>query len=150
MEETIARVSHEVFQIITNPPTTGNITEWCKRLKCWEQVRDQLSQADALSDIGSELIGGDQVKEGQIEELSNISKDYKDNLMRVLEVSSESWTLGARWALETDALDGKQRQLCLKMAGAVKRGREISESDAEAAVEIIEIAAHLGFPLSAG
>jgi len=149
MEETIARISHEVFRIITNPPTTGNITEWCKRLKCWEQVRDQLSQADALSDIGSELIGGDQVKEGQIEELSNISKDYKDNLMRVLEVSSESWLLVARWALETDALDGRQRQLALKMARAVKRGSEISESDAEAAVVIIETATHLGFPPSA-
>ena len=34
---TIAELSHEVHRIITNPPGSRNITEWCKSERCWDR-----------------------------------------------------------------------------------------------------------------
>ena len=43
LQVAIAELSHEVHRIITNPPRSRNITEWCKSERCWADVRDSAS-----------------------------------------------------------------------------------------------------------
>ena len=40
LQETIIRISHEVWKVITNPPRGGNVTEWCKKVDCWNAVKN--------------------------------------------------------------------------------------------------------------
>jgi len=145
----IADLSHEVFRIISNPPGGRNITEWCKSERCWEQVRNQASR-EAMARIANELIGASSVREEQRRALSDLPSDFMENLKRVVSVGPELWRMLADWAGETESIDPHQRQLALRIARALDRGREISPTDAERAVAILEQANALGFDIGQG
>ena len=36
----VPEVTQQVRQVITNPPGSANVTEWCKKGECWNAVRD--------------------------------------------------------------------------------------------------------------
>ena len=143
---TIAELSHEVYRIIDNSRGGRNTTEWCKSELCWEQVRSQASR-EAVARISSELMDFSSTREEQKRTVSNLSADYVANLERVVGVSSDRWRMLADWAGETESIDATQRQLALKIARAIERGREISAPDAERAVMILDQAVALGFEI---
>lgn len=144
MQETIAKVSHEVFRIITNPPNAQNITEWCKSEKCWDAVRSGASR-EAISLIREELLGAEATKREAKRTISEYSTSYVQNLERVVALSSEGWRMLMEWGAETNALDPSQRQLALSVGKAIKFGRTISSNDAERAVVVLDRADELGF-----
>jgi hypothetical protein len=144
MQETVARSSHEVHRIITNPPNARNITEWCKSEKCWESVRNGASR-EAIGLLRDELLGAEAVRQENIRALSEYSSSYVQDLERVVAVSSEGWHLLAVWGSETNALDPPQRRLALSLSRAVRSGRNISPEDAEGAVAVLDRAVELGF-----
>ena len=142
----IAELSHEVYRIIDNSRGGRNTTEWCKSERCWEQVRSQASR-EAVARISSELMDLSSTREEQKRTVSNLSADYVANLERVVGVSSDRWRMLADWAGETESIDAIQRQLALKIARAIERGREISAPDAERVVMILDQAIALGFEI---
>ena len=142
----IAEFSHEVYRIIDNSRGGRNTTEWCKSELCWEQVRSQASR-EAVARISSELMDFSSTREEQKRTVSNLSADYVANLERVVGVSSDRWRMLADWAGETESIDATQRQLALKIARAIERGREISAPDAERVVMILDQAVALGFEI---
>ena len=142
----IAELSHEVYRIIDNSRGGRNTTEWCKSERCWEQVRSQAPR-EAVARISSELMDFSSTREEQKRTASNLSADYVANLERVVGVSSDGWRMLADWAGETESIDAIQRQLALKIARAIERGREISAPDAERAVMILDQAIALGFEI---
>ena len=142
----IAELSHEVYRIIDNSRGGRNTTEWCKSERCWEQVRSQASR-EAVARISSELMDLSSTREEQKRTVSNLSADYVANLERVVGVSSDRWRMLADWAGETESIDAIQRQLALKIARAIERGREISAPDAERVVMILDQAVALGFEI---
>jgi hypothetical protein len=144
MQEAIARTSHEVHAIITNPPSERNITEWCKSEKCWDSVRNGASR-EAIGLIRDELLGAEAVRQENIRAVSEYSSSYVQDLERVVSVSSEGWHMLAVWGAETDALDPSQRQLALSLSRAVRSGRNISPENAERAVAVLNRADELGF-----
>lgn len=144
MQEAIIKASHDVFRIITSPPSARNITEWCKSEKCWEAVRTGVSR-EAVSLIRGELLGADAAKHEMKRALSECSVSYVQNLKRVLALNPEGWKILARWGAETDALDLAQRQLALNVGKAIVYGKNISAPDAEKAVVILDRADELGF-----
>jgi hypothetical protein len=144
MQEVIAKVSHEIFRIITNPPSSQNITEWCKSEKCWDAVRGGASR-EAIGLIGNELLGADATKREVKRAMSEISASYVANLKRIVELNPEGWRILMRWGAETSALDPSQRQLALSISKAITFGRTISSTDAERAVVILDRANELGF-----
>ena len=56
----------------------------------------------------------------------------------------------AQWAAETESIDANQRQLAIRIALAIERGRDIRAQDAELGVEVLDRAGALGFPVEAG
>ena len=149
LQVAIAELSHEVHRIITNPPRSRNITEWCKSDRCWADVQDSAS-GDPLRRIGAELLGAAATRDEQKLSISNLPSDYVQNLQRLVRVSPQGWTMLAAWAAETESIDATQRQLALRIGRAIERGRDIRAQDAELAVEVLDRAAALGFPVEAG
>lgn len=39
-EKEIVKVSKFIQQSIVNPPGGANVGEWCKKEKCWKEIRD--------------------------------------------------------------------------------------------------------------
>ncbi len=144
MQDTIAKVSHEVFRIITNPPNVQNITEWCKSEKCWDAVRSGASR-EAVGLIRNELLDAEATKREAKRAISEFSASYVQNVKRVVDLSSEGWHMLMEWGAETNALDPSQRQLALRISKAIKFRREISSNDAERAVVVLDRADELGF-----
>ncbi len=144
MQEAIVGTSHEVYRIITNPPSARNITEWCKSEKCWDAVRTTGSR-EAVGLVRDELLGADAAKRENKRALSEYSASYVQNLERVVAVSSEGWRLLVEWGAETNALDASQRRLALNLSKAMRGGRNVSPEDAENAVIILDRASELGF-----
>ena len=146
LQEVIAELSHDVHQIITNPPMARNITEWCKAERCWGIVRNSVSR-DPVDRIEHELLNTAATRSEQKRSLTNISSDHVENLRRLVEVNSEGWKMLADWGTQTGAIDPAQRQLSLRIGRALQRGNSIRPSDAERAVEILDRARELGFAL---
>ena len=144
LQEAIAELSHEVYRIITNPPTARNITEWCKTEACWDAVRNSASRTP-MDRISNESLNVEETRREQKRSLSNLSSEHVQNLKRLVEVNSEGWTILASWGVETGSLDASQRQTAVRVGRALQRGNSIRPQDAERAVEILDKAAALGF-----
>ena len=144
LQEAIAELSHDVYRIITNPPTARNITEWCKAEACWDAVRNSASRTP-MDRISNELLNVEETRREQERSLSNLSSEHVENLKRLVEVNSEGWTILASWGVETGSLDASQRQTAVRVGRALQRGNSIRPQDAERAVEILDKAAALGF-----
>ena len=143
-QEAIARTSHEIFRIITDPPSARNITEWCKSEKCWDAVRTNASR-DSVDLMRDELLAADAARRNHRRAISEYSASYVKDLERVVAVSSDGWRILAGWGAETNALDPSQRKLALDLSKAVRSGRSISPQEAERAVSILTRAEELGF-----
>ena len=148
LQEVIAELSHDVHRIITNPPTTRNITEWCKAERCWEIVRTSVSRAP-VNRIERELLDTAATRREQERSMSSVSSDHVENLRRLVEVNSEGWRMLADWGTGTGSIDPGQRQLALRIGRALQRGSSIKPADAERAVEILDRARELGFAVEA-
>lgn len=148
LEGVIADISHEVHQIITNPPDGRNITEWCKSESCWEAVRGKASRT-AIGRIREELLNVDGTRRERKRSISSITASHVENLTRVVELNSEGWNMLASWGAETNSLSPAQRQLATRIERALRLGREIKPGDATGGVEILKLADELGFRVTA-
>ena len=146
LQVAIAELSHDVHRIITNPPMARNITEWCKSDLCWESVRTASSRSP-MGRIGDDLLDTAGTYNEQKRALSNLSSDYVENLKRLVEVRPEGWKLLEEWGAETESIEPSQRQLARRIGRAMDRGYEIKAPDAERAVELLDQATALGFPI---
>ena len=144
LQEAIAELSHDVYRIITNPPTARNITEWCKAEACWDAVRHSAHRVP-MDRISNEILNVEATRRERKRSLSDLSSDHVENLKRLVEVNSEGWTMLASWGAETGSLDPSERQTAVRVGRALQRGNSINPQDAERAVEILDKAAALGF-----
>jgi hypothetical protein len=148
MEEAVAVLSQEVHRVIIQGAGSRNVTEWCKNEKCWDSVRGGASR-EGIHAIQGELIGVDAARRETKRAISELPETYVENLKRLVEVSSESWSTLATWGAQTRALDPAQRQLALSVGRAMRLGRQISPDDAERAVATLDHAKAMGFEVVA-
>ena len=148
LQDVIAKLSHDVHRIITNPPTARNITEWCKAERCWEIARTSASR-DPVDSIGGELLNTSATRREQRRSIASVSSDHVENLRRLVEVNLEGWKLLADWGTGTGAMDPSQRQVAFRIGRAIQRGTSIKPQDAERAVEILDRAKAFGFAVEA-
>ncbi|MEX0732557.1 MAG: AIPR family protein [Aquisalimonadaceae bacterium] len=144
LQQAIKNVSHEVQRIITNPPNNRNITEWCKRKECWDQVRG------ATIDIGQSL-------ERELIDVSRSASRRPDKgiegpndqdlalIKQVSDLPAEQWFQISKWAKETNNLQGWQRSIAFSIGRIINRGGAVSPKQAKQGVIILEEAQDLGF-----
>ena len=149
LQVAIAELSHEVHRIITNPPSSRNITEWCKSERCWAGVRDSASR-DPLRHIGAELLGAAATRDEQKLSISNLPSDYVQNLRRLVRVSPGGGQCSPSGRRKRNRSTPPSGSLPYGSAGRSNGGRDIRAQDAELAVGVLDRAAALGFPVEAG
>lgn len=144
--DTIIEASEIVHRHITNPPGGRNITEWCKKEQCWEDLFAlNLKLPDELE---KELISIDGRERTEIDRGIDSSDDEdRKKISEVMKVPADTWFRIARWAKETGNLQPWQRSLSFSLGNLAKRGRETSRKQAVQALRILEEAHRLGFEI---
>src|SRR5258708_7092844 len=102
--EAILLLSVKVHQHITNPPAGGNITEWCKKESCWQSLIEvefemPIALEEELIPVGLSFTAPDRGIDTPTDEERKLIEE-------VAKVPSEVWFRIAKWAKETDNLQG--------------------------------------------
>lgn len=143
LEEAIQLASGKVHQHIISPPAGGNVTEWCKKETCWQNLKEV--EFELPSALVKELI--------PIEKSFSITADRGIDtpnleelalIVEVAEIPAEVWFRISKWAKETDNLQGWQRGIAYSMGKLLGSGRVPSRKQAVQAKKILENAERLG------
>ena len=112
MEAEIVAISRFVQKLIVNPPGGANVSEWCKKEKCWSLIRDY--SYDLSSGLESELVSvarPSSVTTPAPVSIDSLTEEEQALIDEVAAVSAETWFALSRWAKETKNFQPWQRSL---------------------------------------
>lgn len=97
-------------QIQDTPDGITNVTEWCKKERCWAKVQEL--EISLGQNMVSELIDTEEINEREKGAQKNQKIDNGiHNQSYVVEKGAEYWKLFARWALEHNILNKKEMDI---------------------------------------
>lgn len=142
--EAIRGIAEAVYEVITKPPKGGNVTEWCKKLACWEAVLG--SNVHLSRDLEAELIkvgpgrrlGGEKFPTGGDAEAAAVVDQARA-------VAAETWFMVSKWAKETDSLAPWQRGLAFSLGRIGAAGRAPTMKQAVQGLRLLKEAVDLGY-----
>jgi hypothetical protein len=146
LRNAIARVSQEVFSLISSPPGQQNVTEYCKKEACWKAVK--ALEIDLPSELTGELL--ELGSAGHKKNTANESPrdDASDELVKaVAQISGEEWFAIANWAKVTENLMPWQRSLSYSLGKLANAQRNPSFKQAKQGKILRDKAIELGFVL---
>jgi len=131
-----------VHGVVTNPPGGRNVTEWCKKLECWERVR--ALPIELAPGMAGELVA---VGRPNDERQSIEGPDASDIelIQRVARVAGDTWFEISRWAAQTQNLASWQRSIAFGLGKLAKQSRLPSRKQAAQGIVILRDAHKKGF-----
>lgn len=126
-----------VREVILHPPQNRNITEWCKREECWSAVLQLPLQLNLPEVEEGSSEGPEQTAAATPEEMQAIE------LVRA--IPADVWYAAAKWAKDTDSLQGWQRGLAYSLGTVSVRGRSPSVKQAVQGCRLLFEARRRGF-----
>ena len=147
LQEAIRDISVEIYKAITNPPNARNITEWCKRKECWDQVK-QLTIPLTVK-LDSELISISRAATQAADKgIEGPNEEDKKLILQISEMQADTWFEISKWAKETNNLQPWQRSLAFSIGKLLGRSASVSHKQAKHGIEILEEAGKLGFKIN--
>jgi hypothetical protein len=137
-------LSVHAHEHVTAPPGGQNVTEWCKKEKCWEQFRELDLELPAKVDTG--LITRERAarrSEHTLDEQASAAE--AEIIARVAGIQAETWFSLAAWAKDTQTLMPWQRSLSFSLGRLAGTGRPPSRKQATQGEKILNEARSLGF-----
>ena len=145
LEKAIVEVSAIVRNVIINPPGGANVSEWCKKEKCWETVKEcDYIISDLLK---KELLetSSESIKSLPINSIEALTEDDQKLIDHAAMISAETWFALSRWAKETNNFQPWLRSMLFSVGTLVGRGRKPSIKQAKHALNALEKAKEKGF-----
>lgn len=147
LEKEIVKISRIVHEHIINAPGGANVSEWCKKKKCWDELKDnnyhiseelsaELSDANSQVKVVSSKSGSD---------LNVATTEEKELIDKIALIEPEVWFSIAKWAKETNNLQGWQRSIAFSLGSLGKRGKTPSYKQAVQGDIIYKVAQEKGF-----
>lgn len=147
LEAEIVKVSKMVHEYIINAPGGANVSEWCKKKKCWDELKTY--EYHISNELSAELGEGDsQVKVVSAKSNSDLNvatTEEQEIIDKVALIAPEIWFSIAKWAKETNNLQGWQRGISFSLGTLAKRGKKPSYKQAVQGEIIYEAAKEKGF-----
>ncbi|HEV7346870.1 AIPR family protein [Telluribacter sp.] len=136
LQSFIAKLIDTVWIHITQPPKQGmNVTEWCKRLECWNTLKDKYVDASILND---QLVNTGQ--EGKL-----LSEQQVKIIESASSIKGAIWFALAKWAKANSQLSPFDRKLAYNLGVLHNRGTKLSPKQADNAMRIRREAQEKGF-----
>jgi hypothetical protein len=142
LRKAIETVATSVYGSITTPPTgsTANVTEWCKKVACWERVQ-ALDLTLDLDGLKPPRLNAD----GSIPQRTPETSEDADRIAVIQRVPAPTWKELASWAKQTGNLQAWERSLAFSLGGLAERGFRPSPKQAVHGERILREAQELGF-----
>ena len=146
-EEAIAELSYPVHEVIVNPSgSVRHVGEWCKKLDCWKTVEEFSWKVPA--GLATELGGLDLERPSlrPSDAATGVSPSEQKLIDQVGGVASDIWFGIAKWAKETDNLQGWQRRISFSLGRLSLEGGIPSLKQARQGRILHDEAVRLGYP----
>ena len=146
LESEIIEVSRFVQQMIVNPPGGANVSEWCKKEKCWQSIRDY--EYTVSSALEKELLSVDRPSAPErkpTQGINAVTEEEQALIDQVATIPAETWFALSRWAKETKNFQPWQRSLLFSVGSLVGRGQKPSVKQATHAIKAYKEAKTKGF-----
>lgn len=141
----IETLSIQAHEHITTPPGGQNVTEWAKKLACWEAFRDLSIQIP--TSLRSELVtrDGARTAEGAHVFEEQVNEAESEIVAKVAAVEAQTWFDIAAWAKDTQSLQSWQRSISFTLGKQASNGKPPTRKQAVQGERILEEARALGF-----
>lgn len=146
LEDQIVILTQEVYEFITGPRETENVTEWCKKEACWQRAK---SYAWTFNDpFAYTLVSKSEEK---IEEKEEKSKQKLANeidaLKEILARGSEYWMQMLQWGMTRKLLSEKEVSILKMVINMNRTGRIPTDKQAKVVMQSRERLIKEGMPL---
>lgn len=136
-----------VHEQIVESAGSRNVTEWCKREECWHHL--QTADVAVPGPLERELSVGQPlptVGDPTERRGANLTADDRENIARVIQVTSAEWVHISGWGARTGALASWQVGIATTLATYAASGwlKVPSRKQANQGVEILKIATDRG------
>lgn len=152
LEDNIVEVSRFVHEMITNPPNGANVSEWCKKQECWNQVKEH--KYTISDDLKKELVNVSKptavvssASSATASSFNQANEEEQKIIDRATSIEAKTWYALSRWAKETDNFQGWQRSIVFSVGQTIGRGRKPSLKQSVQALKVYDEAITKGFTL---
>ena len=138
LQEIIKSWSFKIYEIIQKTAKGKNISEWCKKEECWEDIMDR---SFTFTNTPPEFTNLKKVAGKPIRIAKEIfSPEDMDNIKKCKSLSTRDWEKMIAWAQESDEFHYVQLQIAtsLWMQSLSNWKRQPSPKQAKSALKIIE------------
>ena len=144
LEKEIIQASKPVQQFITNPRGGANVGEWCKKIKCWNEIKE--FPYTISDELRAELISTEKADRKQpVNSSESLTEDDQVTIDEAANISAITWFALARWAKETQNFQPWQRSLLFSVGTLVGRGKKPSIKQSIQALKVYKEAQEKGF-----
>lgn len=145
LEKEIVNISSLVHSVITNPPGGANISEWCKKEKCWDAVK--AIEYTLAPELEAELISVEYatIKPTATKSIDSLTDEEQALIDRAADVPATTWFALSRWAKETNNFQPWLRSMLFSVGTIVNRGKKPSIKQSRQALKALEEALDKGF-----
>ena len=146
LEDQIVILSQEVYEFITGPRDTENVTEWCKKEACWQRAK---AYAWTFNDsfIYTLISKNEENVEEKEEKTKRKLANEVDALKEILARGSEYWTQMLQWGMERRLLSEKEISILKITININRTGRIPTDKQAKVVMQSRERLIKEGMPL---
>ena len=134
-------VSNAVYNYLIETCAGVNTTQWCKKEKCWTEIKEKIDIPLSDSLVSELLPLGKTIQTG----ITALNDPEKELIEDISKVSADVWFAIATWGKETKNLAGWQNGISGTLARYVGWNRKPSIKQARQAVKILDVAYKKGF-----
>lgn len=144
LEKEIVEVSRFIQQTIVNPPGGANVGEWCKKEKCWKEIREY--KYEISTKLADELISEEKAKKEQSGDSSiELTESNQAIIDEVASIPAATWFELSRWAKETQNFAPWQRSIAFSVGTLIGREKKPSIKQSIQALKVYSGALEKGF-----
>ena len=143
IENEIIEISKFIQRKITNPPGGANVGEWCKKEKCWKDIKEY--PYNVSEKLEKELIATDCVQKTAVNSIESLTEDQQTIINEAYAVPAQTWLALSKWAKETHNFQPWQRSLLFSVGTLVGREKKPSIKQSVQALKVYKQALEKGF-----
>lgn len=144
LQEAIVIVSKYAFEHICRTAGNANVTEWCKKILCWQRFKEV--EINLSTEFHKELLNRKKVIDQGINRGISAPDKNEDEIIKfIVSVPSAIWYEISSWAKQTDNLENWQRSLAFSLGKMARHKHNPSIKQARQGVRILEEANLVGF-----
>ena len=136
-QDLISKWSYKIYEIIQKTAKGKNISEWCKKEECWEDLMERTFGFTVTPPEFTNLkkVAGKQIKIAK----EIFSPEDMDNIKKCKNLTTKDWEKMIAWAQESDEFHYIQLQIAtsLWMQSLVNWKRQPSPKQAKSALKMI-------------